>query len=119
MPLTVCIFYKFKLDKFQIILYDGVTGKLKDAENQIVTEFGGIKADLDRQDIFSRMQFDLSSMSVRAYTRYVTYSNWKLGTSSLGKLQSICKEPNMASTLSPGYWLAQCQKRMAALILNQ
>jgi hypothetical protein len=64
------MFYKLKFDTFQVVLTDGEKMGGGGCENQVVVEFGGIKAHMDLQPAYTRMCFQLQAVSVRAYARY-------------------------------------------------
>ena len=66
----ISILYKIRMDKFQIILYDGNSGKMEDAGNQMIAEFEGLKTDVDIQEVYSRIKFMLTSLNIRSYKRY-------------------------------------------------
>lgn len=65
------MFAKIRLDKFQCIFYDGDSGLIKDASNQIVTEFTGLKANFDANHIFTKGYCQLKNLNIRSYRRFV------------------------------------------------
>jgi len=69
------------MDKFQCLFYDGDTGLIKDANNQIVMEASRVKANFGMKEFYKKHYFQVGSVNIRNYKRYNKFisriTNWE------------------------------------------